>query len=264
VPQGALEVEDIGEGPLAVVVQTALDLDELGALAHSLSTHGFRVVHYRRRGYGASGPALPHPSVSSEAADCAAVVRGLGTGPAHLVGASYSAAIALTTAAETPDVARTLTVLEPPPVHIPDAADFVAANQALLRTRRARGPTCALDDLMHLLAGEGWREDFERERPGSVGALERDAATFFDRDVPALLGWRFGAEEAHRVRCPVLHIGGDRSGPWFHAVRDWLLGLLPQATDETVQGAGHLLGLTHADEVAGLVARFTHNTSGPT
>jgi hypothetical protein len=32
--------------------------------------------------------------------------------------------------------------------------------------------------------------------------MQRDTATFFDTDLPALLSWRFDAEDARRVNCP--------------------------------------------------------------
>jgi hypothetical protein len=34
--------------------------------------------------------------------------------------------------------------------------------------------------------------------------MERDAATFFDSDIPALLEWRFTAADAGRLLAPVL------------------------------------------------------------
>ena len=51
------------------------------------------------------------------------------------------------------------------------------------------------------------------------------------RIVPALLGWRFGPEDAARIAQSVLYVGGDESGPWFAEVRELVLGWLPQADD---------------------------------
>jgi pimeloyl-ACP methyl ester carboxylesterase len=250
-----LAVEVTGSGEPVVVIQTALDRDELRPLATRLES-GHQVVQFHRRGYGASGPAPGDPSVTGEAADCAALSRLLDLRPVHVVGASYSAAIALTLAATFPGLVRTLTVMEPPPVHVPSAAEFRAASTRLMSVHEERGSSAALDELQSMLVGPGWREVQERIRPGSVAAMERDAVTFLTSDVPALLSWAFGPGDARRITCPVLHVGGGASGPWFAEVREWVLALLPQAEDAVVEGAGHVLAATHTEEVTEIVAGF--------
>ena len=65
--------------------------------------------------------------------------------------------------------------------------------------------------------------------------MQRDATTFFDVDLPALLAWRFGREDARRISCPVLYVGGSASGRWFAQVRDLVLDWLPQAHDVTIR-----------------------------
>lgn len=115
---------------------------------------------------------------------------------------------------------------------------------------------------MTMLAGPDWRRVSERDLPGSVAAMERDAVTFFESDVPALLSWDFGAEDAATIRCPVLCVGGSDSGPWFAEARARTLRLLPQAEDSTVEGAGHLLASTHPQDVARLLVDFLRRHPG--
>jgi pimeloyl-ACP methyl ester carboxylesterase len=253
-----LAVDVTGDGEPLLVVQTALDVDELAPLARRLGAGGrHRVIQYHRRGYGQSPPAgAGVRSVTDEAVDCAALLGKMALGPAHVVGASYSAAIALTLAADFPQVVRTLAVMEPPPVHVPSSPEFLRANARLLERYEAEGPVAALDELQTLLVGPDWRAAYEQERPGPVRDLERDAATFFSSDAPALVRWSFGPEDAARIRCPVLHVGGSDSGPWFAEVRGWVHALLPHAEDAVVGGADHLLARTHADRVAELVLDF--------
>lgn len=164
---------------------------------------GYQVIHDHRRGYAGSGPLLHSASVAAEAADCRALMAALNVVPAHVVGVSYSAAIALTLASSAPETVRTLTVMEPPPVRVPSASQFLAANAQLLETFRANGPTVALDEFLTLLVGPDWRRESERDLPGSVEVMERDVVTFFESDMPAMLSWDFGAEEAAAsdVRC---------------------------------------------------------------
>lgn len=86
--------------------------------------------------------------------------------------------------------------------------------------------------------------------------MEQDAAIFFETDIPALLAWRFGSEDARRISQPVLHIGGSGSGQWFAEVRDLMLAWLPQAEDVVLAGADHSLARTHPTEVGAALVAF--------
>ena len=86
--------------------------------------------------------------------------------------------------------------------------------------------------------------------------MRRDAITFFDTDLPALFTWEFRAADAASIACPVLHVGGSASGPWFAAVRRQVLAWFPLAVDVVIDGADHGLALTHPVEVARAIADF--------
>lgn len=248
---GHLEVEVSGHGEPVVVIQTALDSDELRPLSEYLARdNGFRVLHYHRRGYAGSSPTRGRASVAADAADTAALVRALGAAPIHVVGASYSGAVALHFAHSHPEMVHTLSVLEPPPSGTALDAEFQHVNHALLRRCETAGAQAALDEFMTRLVGSDWRETSAREQPGSVEALERGAATFFGWDVPALLTWRLGAEETARITCPVMYVGGDQSGRWFTEMRERVVQLLPHADEAAIPGAGHLLTTTHTSQAA--------------
>jgi pimeloyl-ACP methyl ester carboxylesterase len=251
-----LEAKVMGDGEPVVLIQTALTADELRPLAEQMARGGYQMIHYHRRGYAGSGPLLRPSSVATEVADCGALLEALQVGPAHLVGASYSAAIALSFASRTPHEVRTLTVMEPPPLGVPSAPEFLAASARLSETFNAKGSAVALDEFLTMLVGPDWRRESEHDLPGSIAAMERDAQTFFESDLPALLAWEFGAEDAARIECPVLYVGGSDSGPWFEEVRARILQLLPHAENSTVQGAGHLLALTHPADTAKIIVDF--------
>ena len=90
--------------------------------------------------------------------------------------------------------------------------------------------------------------DPQRRPPHLPGQLVADPLHLFDgnafhpyRDtlafsehlfVPALLAWQFSAEDASRIKCPVLHVGGTDSGPWFAEVRRLILGWFPNAESD--------------------------------
>jgi pimeloyl-ACP methyl ester carboxylesterase len=173
-----------------------------------------------------------------------------------VVGVSYSGAVALQLAADSPTCVHSLTLLEPPPVHVPSAAQFFTANAQLMEDYHAHGPAVGLDRFLSRVIGPHWRADIERAVPGAREQMERDTGTFFDTDIPALLAWRFGAEDARRISQPVLHIGGSDSGQWFAEVRDLMLTWLSQAEDVVLAGADHSLALIHPAEVAAAMVAF--------
>jgi pimeloyl-ACP methyl ester carboxylesterase len=182
----------------------------------------------------------------------------LGLERAHIVGLSYSGAVALQLAADAPDLTHTLNLLEPPPVHTLSGPDFREANAQLFAARQNRGTDAALDEFLTRVIGSGWQESTEDQLPGSATQMRRDVGTFFDADMPALLGWDFGANDAARIRCPVLYVGGSDSGLWFAQVRELLLTWFPSAEDVVIEGADHSLALTHAPRIARECAAFLH------
>lgn len=252
-----LDVLDVGVGEPAVLVQTGLTADELSPLARQLVDRGAcRAISYHRRGYGGSSPTEGSGSVVREAADCRELLGALGVDRVHVVGLSYSGAVGLQLAVDAPEVVHTLTLIEPPPVHVPSAAEFREVCARLLESSRIRGPAAALEEFQSFLIGPEWRPEIEQLLPGSAAQMERDAATFFDSDLPGLLAWHFDALRARSVGCPVLHVGGTDSGPWFAEVRDLVLEWLPQAEDVRITGADHSLALTHTAEIADAMSDF--------
>lgn len=246
-----LDVEVAGDGEPVIVIQTALNCHELRPLSERLARAGdVQVVHYHRRGYAGSAPLDRPRSITDEAHDAAAVIRALQAAPAHVVGVSFSAAIALTVASLKPELVQTLGVVEPPPTGTPGSPPFRAANRALQASHARLGPYAALEQFMSMIGGHGWREADERAFPGSVEAMERDAPTFFGSDLPALVSWSFTDSDVAGVQCPVLCLGGAQSGSWFTEMLARLARLLPTVETALVENAGHLVASTHPDAVA--------------
>jgi pimeloyl-ACP methyl ester carboxylesterase len=253
----ALGVEVEGSGEPVLLIQTGLVADEFLPLAAApaLRDH-YRVIRYHRRGYGQSSPVQGAGSIRRDAADGRALLAALGVARAHVVGVSYSGAVALQMAADSPSWVHSLTLLEPPPVHVPSAAQFFAANAQILEDYHAYGPVVGLDRFLTRVSGPDWRAVIERALPGAAAQMAQDTGTFFDTDIPALLAWTFGAEDARRITRAVLHIGGSESGQWFAEVRDLMLTWLPQAEDVVLAGADHSLALTHPTDIAAALVAF--------
>lgn len=251
-----LAVQDSGTGEPVVFIQTALTADELLPIASQPSLEPYRRVLYHRRGYGRSSAVSGEPSILSDVHDCRALLAALNMKRAHIVGVSYSAAVALQLAREAPAIVGSLVLIEPPPVHTRSDQEFRAANDRLTERRREVGSLVTLYEFLQQLMGDDWRETLGSLLPGSIDQMERDAATFFDADLPALLTWQFSAEDAQDIRCPVLYIGGTESGPWFRGVHELILEWFSQAEDVEVEGGDHSLAITHAPVVANALASF--------
>ncbi len=259
-----LETSMAGAGEPVVWIQTALIADELVPAARLVSHSGrYQAVAYHRRGYASSSPTTGPGSIRRDAHDCASLLRALGIDRSHVVGVSYSAAVALQLAADLPDRVASVCVIEPPPVHIRSAQEFRAANTEMGEDYRTRGPQMAVDRFLSRLVGPDWRRDITRYLPDGVEQITRNADTFFGTDLLALLSWEFTAADAARIEAPVLYVGGSDSGPWFNQVHQLMLDWLPQAEDVTIPGADHSLALTHTNQLAAAITAFLdHHTPG--
>ncbi|SDB81872.1 Pimeloyl-ACP methyl ester carboxylesterase [Raineyella antarctica] len=254
---GELDTLLTGEGEPVLVIPTAVNPYELAPLARLLAdTERYRVVQYRRRGSGGSSHVQLGGTIAEEAADAAAILRELGMGRAHVVGASYSSAIALELAEARPDLVHTLTVYEPPPTYTPNAAEFRSRNADLLEQEQAIGAVETLHAFERALDGPEWRTEIERLVPGSVAAIDAEADLFFAHDIPALLAWEFDADRAGRIPCPVLCLRGTTSGPWFQQSTGLLAQWLPEARTVVIEGADHSACLNRAADVAAAILDF--------
>lgn len=252
-----LEVIIRGSGEPVVLIQTALTPEEFAPLADQPVLHNrYQLVRYHRRGYAGSSPVLDGGSIEREAADCRALLAALGVARAHVVGLSFSCAIALQLTVDAPDVVHSLVLLEPPPLHTPSEPAFQAASAALLADYRNRGAGPAADAFLTRIVGPDWRTAAADVLPDTAEQLHHDMAIFVESDMPALFQWRFGPGDAARINQPVLYVGGADSGPWFSQVRDLMLGWLPQAEDVVLPRAGHSFATTHPRELAVALERF--------
>jgi Predicted hydrolases or acyltransferases (alpha/beta hydrolase superfamily) len=254
---GEVEVAVRGSGEPVVLIHGGGVADEIASMAvePTLRDH-YQVISYHRRGYAGSSPLDGPASVESEAAACRAVLAALGVRRAHVVGKSYGGAVALQVAADAPQDVLSLVLLEPAVFAVPSAAQLQEAAGPIFATYAAGDGPAALDAFMGLVWGPDWPAIVERRVPGGVAQAERDVATLFESDLPALMSWRFGAADAGRYAGPVLHVGGTASGPLLGEIRALIREWLPQTEDVAVDGANHAFPMTHPTEVAVALADF--------
>ncbi|MFW6867698.1 alpha/beta fold hydrolase [Nocardioides sp. CPCC 206347] len=246
---------DLGAGDAVLFIQTGLGADELLPLASEPALAGRRRVLPRRRGYTGDGPDLPG-TIARDAADCVALLDSLHLPAVDVVGYSYSAAVALELALLAPTAVRSTTLIEPPPLITSHRDEFVGVCVDLMSLCAEQGPSAALEAFWDRTTTPDWWSALEPHVPDARAQMRRDARTFFEQDLPALLGWTFTAEDARRISSPVLHVGAGDSGPWWAQVRTTVLGWFPGATDVVVPGADHGLVVTHPAEVSAALIDF--------
>ena len=207
----------------------------------------FRVIAYSRRFSSPSRSPAAHGGYTPQldVDDLAALQEHLRCSPAHLVGTSYGALIALMFALQHPEQVLSL-VLNEPPLH--PWACRTPEGRAMFEAFMAdvwRPAALAFDrnderTALRLLVDGIWGEPlFDRLPPermhvvtrnaGAMKALTRSMEPF--PDLPRL--------EVVTLQMPVLLLNGDRANDLHRRVIDELALVLPGAQREVISGAGH-------------------------
>lgn len=238
-----------GQGESVLFVHGSLnDYRSWGPQLTPFSEH-YRAVAYSRRYHWPNAQAGDGASytITEHVADLAALIESLGLAPAHIVGSSYGALIALTLAAERPDLVRSLVLGEPPLLpwlaRLPDGPalmeTFLAAArepsaQAFGRGEPEAGVRLFLDGVM----GAG---AFDRMPPEARAAFLDNAAEMrletmapLDHYFPALT-----SNDVARVDVPTLLVQGEVSPQMFGRVTDELARVLPDAERAAIPAASH-------------------------
>ena len=204
VPANGVELEVIieGTGEPVLLIQTALLAEEFAPLTREPALRDrYQLIRYHRRGYGESSPVHGPGSIERDAADCRALMTALRTGPAHVVGLSYSGAVALRLTVDAADLVHSLTLLEPPPMHTPSEPQLRAACAALVDDYRLRGAADAVNTFLTGVIGPNWQTAAADIIPEAPEDLIKDMVTFIgDRHSrPACLVVQQPGRHAHQA-----------------------------------------------------------------
>ncbi|WP_378945898.1 alpha/beta fold hydrolase [Paracoccus sp. R86501] len=172
--------------------------------------------------------------------------------PLDLIGHSIGATIALRIAVAAPEAVRSLTLIEP----VLFAAAPDAAQDALDAQMQA-----ALDAGDDLAAAQAflsvWGSQGVSALPASAQAVVARQIRLVADTGPTLRHDRANTLRDGRLEAidaPVLLISGQDSPPVIGAIADALAARLPDVGRAQVPGAGHMLPITHPEQVAGLIA----------
>lgn len=263
-----LYVEELGSGDTVVLVHGSwVDHTEWPLIAPLLAER-FRVITYDRRGHSQSERSSAQGSVLEDVADLAAII-GKGGEPAHVVGISMGASIALRLAGERPELLRTVAAHEPPAIDLlrddPTTApiaenltQFFLSVADRLAAGDIEGGARQFTDMV--VGPSTWDTTLtDDERRMILG----NAPTFLDevRD-PEIVN--IDAKALTTCRVPVLLSDGSESPPFFGMVLDKIQAALPSASRRRFIGAGHIPHITHPQEYVDALTEFIDSAAART
>jgi pimeloyl-ACP methyl ester carboxylesterase len=238
-----------GEGELLVLVHGGWTDNTTWGLVAGPLARSFRVVRYDRRGHSRSERGPGRTRRRRDEDDLAAIIEAHGREPAHVLGTSYGAAIALALAGRRPELVRSVVAHEPALLGlVPMPAvlelfdgirDQLAAGDAVGGTRRF------FEDVV--LGPGGWELVPEPVRHAAIG----NAQTFVDMlDDP---GWG-GLDVAAVARYPgpILVTHGDAGPAWLPQLALAVAAGIGRPA-RLIAGAGHTPHHTHPEELAAVV-----------
>jgi pimeloyl-ACP methyl ester carboxylesterase len=263
-----LEYEIVGAGEPVVLIHGAFIAEAYAALcAEPAVAGGYRLVRYHRRGYAGSSRVSAPFSIAQQAADCRALLRGLGIERAHVVGHSSGGAIALQLALDAPEVVDSLVLLEPALLDVPSGSVLMQALAPSFQLYEAGKREEAVDSFMRVAIGPRYRSFLDELIPGGYAQSVADADTVFGVELPSLGEWQFTREDAGRITQPVLAVFGSES------VKDWVgwaevqarvQEWMPQAEPFVLAGSNHALEEMDPSGVAAAMAAFLARHPMPT
>jgi pimeloyl-ACP methyl ester carboxylesterase len=253
-----LEYEVVGSGEAVLLIHGSHIADALQPLVAEPALKRFQRIRYHRRGLGGSTRAVEAgpTSVAVQAEDAVGLLDHVGVDRAHVVGHSLGGAIALELAAQHPTRVASLELLEPVLLMTPAGPAFARAMGPLIERYEAGDAEAAVHGFLALEGDHNWREAIDQAVPGGIAQAVKDAATFFETEVPGVPEWTFGPEQAAAITCPVLSVLGSESSPLFVEGRQLLHARFPACQDADIPGATHLLQMQAPGPVAAAIAAF--------
>lgn len=251
-----------GQGPQpALAIHCSLaHSGSWGGLARHLSG-ALTLTAFDMPGHGRSGDWDGRGEIQEVTAEIAADLL---DGPAHVIGHSFGATVALRLAVMRPELVRSLVLIEPVFFAValadcPEMRDGFAEQMAGFTEGMAAGDGHAAARAFLSVWGNGaeWESLGAPERDrlaAQMPLIEAGHGALYD-DVGGLLvpGVLAGVTQ------PALLIEGSESPDIIGAINEGLAARLPKAERAVIAGAGHMVPLTHARQVGAEILRFLRN-----
>lgn len=225
----------------------------------------FRVLSYDRRGHGKSESVAGQGSAQQDGADLSALLGQLDLAPAHIVGQSTGAIIALKLAMDHPDVVRTVSVHEPPLLGL--LADDPSFAPEIAQERARRG---AVMKVLESGDREGGARLFVETQMAGPGGWDRLPVpvriTFVANAMNYLDEMRNPSDSTidlaklGEFSKPALLSYGGKSRPMMKRIIEKLAGALPSSKVRAYGEAGHNAQISHPHEFAMTIEAFARTT----
>lgn len=254
-----LEYEVTGSGEPVLLISPVIANGVLPLFSDPALSARQRLVRYHKRGWLGSTHSPPPVSIADHAADAAALLEHLGISRAHIVGHSSGAAVAAQLALDAPDKVHTLVLLELTLFSVPVGPAFLEQAGPVLAAYESGDAPGAVAAFLSFVSGLDWpecRAVLEEQVPGAVANAIEDADAFFGIELPSLIDWTFGAEQAAAIERPVLSVLGSRTGQLWVEIAEFLRSSVPELEERTIDGAGHFLHMERPEPVAQAIADF--------
>lgn len=253
-----LWAEEVGDGPLVVLVHGAMDRSGSMLRVRRALRGTYRVLRYDRRGYGRSLATGPSATFDQQVDDLAALLAGR---PAVLAGHSFGGLVCLTLAQRSPDLVRSVLAYEAPMMWERwwpgDSPGLGALASAPRTTGHDAGGGDAEGDadgnaaewfLRRMIGHDRW----ERLAPEVRAERRAEGATLVAelRSVRRPFPVPYSPEA---VPVPVLAAFGSETRPHQMRAADELARRAPRGTIAVVEGANHGAHLSHPQAFADLV-----------
>lgn len=180
--------------------------------------------------------------------------------PMDVVGHSFGATVALRLALDYPQMVRSVTLIEP--VYFAFVRDthpeVLAAQQAVSAPFNAAveaGDFLLAARLFNAGWGDGDADGWDKVPEASRLAMAR-GVQIVPACAPAIIGDRHGVTApgaVERAAMPAMLVRGSETSRIIALTNDAIAARLPDARNEVVTGAGHMVPLTHPGEVATLL-----------
>jgi pimeloyl-ACP methyl ester carboxylesterase len=243
--------------PLVLVHGSWGDHHNWDAVVPALA-QSFRVFTYDRRGHSQSERLPTQGSIEEDVADLAAFITANKLAPAHIVGNSFGAAIAVKLAAAQPALCATLSIHEPPLIGMigedpvfPEVRQRIGAVLATLKSGDMESG--ARQFVENVALGPGM---WEKLPPDLRQTFIFNAPTWIDEMNEPESVMTVDLDRLRTFTRPTLLSEGDQSPSFFAVILKKLASTLPQAQHHVYRGGGHIPHLTHPDEFVQVVSRF--------
>jgi len=261
--RGRIDYSACGDGPTVVLVPGSCSTGAAWRPIISRWENRFRSVTTSLLGYGATAERRTSgdSDISLEAEILEAVIRRAAS-PVHLVGHSFGGLVALAVALRNRVPLLSLTILEAPAAELLRSLgeyrhyrSFRAMLHVYFAAFRA-GETDAIQTMIDFYGGAGafaaWPQRVRDYAVQTTAVNIRDWASVYGfRPTPAALGG---------IEIPTLVLWGEVSHPAVRRANQLLGQCIPTAAALPLAGAAHFMIATHAEEVAGVIARHVAHT----